>query len=101
MTPAQIEAKPIDNLTPIEQAILDVESHKSIVGTDPKIALDYAVWKLQSLLTAEREHIQMAYQAGSKNGYITGSNHAVGVKGKNEKTAPQSAIDYFTKTYGE
>lgn len=101
MTPTQIAAKPADKRTPIEQAILDIDSHKSIVGTDPKIALDYAIWNLSTLLKYEREQIERAFISGSKRGYITGSNHAVGVKGKNDKTAMQDVKDYFTQTYGE
>lgn len=102
MTIAQIEAKYIDKRTPVEVAILKIDgARKQSIHQNSIVALSYAYAILDSILENEREAIELAYQAGSKNGYIKGSNHAVGVKGKNEKTAPQSAIDYFTKTYGE
>lgn len=94
MTPTQIAAKPADKRTPIEQAILDIDSHKSIVGTDPKTALDYAVWKLQALLPAEREQIELAYEQGDDDS--SEEQH-----GGHWSRKHKGSTDYFTKTYAE
>ena len=94
MTPTQIAAKQADKRTPIEQAIFDIDSHKSIVGTDPKIALDYAVWKLQALLPAEREAIERAYVQGDEDS--SEEDH-----GGHWSRKCKNASDYFTQTYGQ